>query len=324
MIFMKQNPDSFYSKILLFGEYSILFDSMGLTVPFTHFKAELSFIVDDKYTDIDYARTSNAMLRALPPYLKELKESGELKCKFNIETFVDDLSNGLYFESSIPQGYGIGSSGALVAALYKRYASERIPDHPPLTSTQIRELRMLFAQLESFFHGTSSGIDPLNSYLKQPLLLKSREEIEFVGIPRPKDKDQGGIFLYNTGKPGKTGPLVDAFLEKCKSADFMQLVRDQLISHTNSCILNFISNKSEELFADLKQLSQFQFTHLKPMIPDNAMMMWQQGLETEDYFMKLCGSGGGGYMLGFTRNYENVKKGFLAMGIELVPVYLNS
>ncbi len=321
---MLENPDSFYSKILLFGEYSILFDSMGLTVPFTHYKAELSFIGDDKYTDIIYARTSNAMLRPLHPYLNALKEIGALKCKFNIEAFVEDLSNGLYFESSIPQGYGLGSSGALVAALYKKYSSEPITDCQTLTSEQIRELRMIFSQLESFFHATSSGIDPLNCYLKHPLLIKSREEIEFVGIPRPKDKDRSGIFLINTGKPGKTAPLVEKFLEKCKSSNFLQLVHEQLIPSTNSCILNFISNNSGEFYDALKQLSQFQFTHFKPMIPAIAMKLWHQGLETEDYFLKLCGSGGGGFMLGFTKNYKNVKKMFHSKGIEFIPVYLNS
>jgi mevalonate kinase len=30
----------------------------------------------------------------------------------------NDVETGMYFDSSIPQGYGVGSSGALVAAIY--------------------------------------------------------------------------------------------------------------------------------------------------------------------------------------------------------------
>ena len=38
----------------------------------------------------------------------------------------ESIKSGLYFESSIPIGYGIGSSGALVAALYEKYCSEKV------------------------------------------------------------------------------------------------------------------------------------------------------------------------------------------------------
>ena len=33
------------------------------------------------------------------------------------------------------------------------------------------------------------------------------------------------------------------------------------------------------------------------MIPDTVLGIWQQGLDGGQYTMKLCGSGGGGYLL---------------------------
>jgi mevalonate kinase len=36
------------------------------------------------------------------------------------------VETGMYFDSSIPQGYGVGSSGALVAAIYDKYAQDKI------------------------------------------------------------------------------------------------------------------------------------------------------------------------------------------------------
>jgi mevalonate kinase len=37
--------------------------------------------------------------------------------------------------------------------------------------------------------------------------------------------------------------------------------------------------------------------------------------------MKLCGSGGGGFFLGFTRNYPDTKEFFARHGKEIIPVY---
>ena len=52
--------------------------------------------------------------------------------------------------------------------------------------------------------------------------------------------------------------------------------------------------------------------------------IWKQGVETKAYSLKLCGSGGGGFMLGFTRDYEEAKKQLHANGFEIIPVYKNS
>ena len=86
-----------------------------------------------------------------------------------------------------------------------------------INSKQILKLRQLFSQMESFFHGVSSGIDPLNCYLKYPVLIKSKDELSMVGIPRNKHNKEGAIFLINTGKPGKTEPLVNLFSSNVKS-----------------------------------------------------------------------------------------------------------
>ena len=45
---------------------------------------------------------------------------------FNLNDLKKDIDNGMYFDSSIPQGYGVGSSGALVASIYDKYADDKI------------------------------------------------------------------------------------------------------------------------------------------------------------------------------------------------------
>ena len=44
------------------------------------------------------------------------------------------------------------------------------------------------------------------------------------------------------------------------------------------------------------------------MIPDVFKKLWKQGIDTNSYYLKLCGSGGGGYILGFAKDYKEAEK----------------
>lgn len=311
--------ETFYAKILLFGEYSIMCDSMALTVPYTHFKGELSYVNDDKYTNLDFAAESNKSLYEFAIYLKDLMKKGELLFEIDFDAFEKDVEAGLYFESTIPQGYGIGSSGALCAAVYGKYSRNKIFADENISSEDLLRLKKLFSQMESFFHGVSSGMDPLNCYIKNPLLIKSKTQIEPVGIPREFSKN-GGIFLINTGKPGKTGPLVNLFFEQCKEDRFFNLIKNEMIPFTNGCIKSIINGDINEFFGHLKSLSKFLLLNLKPMIPNAFHDAWKKGLDSGDYYLKLCGSGGGGFLLGFTEDIVKAQKMLKLQNIEIVPV----
>jgi len=54
------------------------------------------------------------------------------------------------------------------------------------------------------------------------------------------------------------------------------------------------------------------------MIPKTFHKLWEQGIATNDYYLKLCGSGGGGYILGFTKDYNKAKKVLKDYDLELV------
>jgi mevalonate kinase len=316
---MTKKDGIFYAKILLFGEYSIMCDSMALTVPYTHFKGELSFINEDKYTDLNFAEESNQSLKEFLVYLDGLKTRGELSFAIDLDSLRDDIKSGIYFESSIPQGFGVGSSGALVAAIYERYATGRIMQNGVLGSGDFNTLKRIFAQMESFFHGVSSGMDPLNSYIRNPLLIKPDHQIEPVGIPREFSKD-GGIFLINTGKPGKTGPLVSLFFDQCKQEGFRKLITDEMIPFTNNSINAIINGDFNEFFRNLKALSKFILSYLKPMIPKAFLDIWSLGIDTGSYYLKLCGSGGGGFLLGFAEDMQKAQALLSEKNIEIIPI----
>jgi mevalonate kinase len=291
----------FYGKILLFGEYGVIEDSMALSIPFESFNGHFIFHSDDE----EFAATSNQHLLDYYEHLANLQVSNELPCELDLETFKADIDRGMLFDSSIPQGYGVGSSGALVAAIYDKYAQNKIKsDH--IENGKILELKALFGKLESYFHGTSSGLDPLICYLRLPILIKSKSELESVGIPA-QGKEKGGIFLLNTGQVGKTQPLVEHFLERCKEDGFRNMIKTQFKKYNDASISAFLTKDGKSLLSNVKHLSKIVLEHFKPMIPNVYQDLWQEGINSNAYYLKLCGSGGGGFILGFTEDLEKAQ-----------------
>src|SRR5699024_3598303 len=253
----------FYSKILLFGEYGIIKDSKGLSIPYNFYNGALK--IDKNSTLI--TRESNASLKRFLNFLHQLQESNADLVKFDLEAMQKDVEDGLYFDSSIPQGYGVGSSGALVAAVYDKYALNKITVLENLTREKLLELKKIFAAMESFFHGNSSGLDPLNSYLSLPILINSKEHIEPTGIPYQERQGKGAVFLLDSGSMSETAPMVQIFMENMKKEGFRKVMKDQFIKHTDDCVEDFLKGDMKSLFGNLKQLSKVVLDHFKPMIP---------------------------------------------------------
>ena len=304
----------FYSKILLFGEYGIIKDSKGLSIPYNFFKGALK--IDEHHTVATHK--SNENLKRFVTYLEKLEKKQPNLVSFDLEKLRADVDKGLYFDSSIPQGYGVGSSGALVAAIYDQYASEKITVLENLTRSKLLILKEIFAQMESFFHGKSSGLDPLNSYLSLPILINSQDNIEPAGIPSQQTNGKGAVFLLDSGTTGETAPMVQIFMENMKQEGFRKMLKDQFVKHTDACVEDFLEGDVKSLFGNMKQLSKVVLDNFKPMIPKEFHTLWKKGIETNAYFLKLCGSGGGGYMLGFTEDLDEARKALKDYKLEVV------
>ena len=126
----------FYSKILLFGEYGIIQDSKGLSIPYNFYNGALK--KDDNSSEI--AIKSNESLKKFVVYLEQLQAEQPELVTFNLTVLKQDVNSGMYFDSSIPQGYGVGSSGALVAAIYDKYANDKITVLENLTREKLVQL----------------------------------------------------------------------------------------------------------------------------------------------------------------------------------------
>lgn len=290
----------FYAKILLFGEYGIIEDSQGLTLPYSFYKGTM------KLSDLDseFEKKSNVSLQKYSEYLKKLELPENFR--LNISAFQKDIKKGLFFDSNIPQGYGVGSSGALVAAIFERYSVNKlVPEN--ISKDDLKNLKKVFGEMESYFHGKSSGIDPLICYMNLPILIENKENVDKVSIPASHE-GKGAIFLIDSGMTGETGPMVQIFFEKMKTEGFRKTLKEEFIRYNNACIDAFLKKEMNPLFKNLKNLSVWAYEHFKPMIPQNIYNAWKKGLDTNAYYLKLCGSGGGGYILGFTKDYKKAEK----------------
>ena len=290
----------FYAKILLFGEYGIIEDSQGLTLPYSFYKGTL------KFSDLssDFEKKSNQNLKKYADYLANLELPENFR--LNVDEFLKEIEGGLFFDSNIPQGYGVGSSGALVAAIFERYSVvNRSPDN--ISKDELKDLKKVFGLLESYFHGKSSGIDPLICYMNLPILIENKENVDKVAIPK-EEQGKGAIFLIDSGIVGETGPMVQIFFEKMKTEGFRKTLKEEFIRYNNACIDAFLNKDMNPFFRNLKKLSVWAYEHFRPMIPESIYNAWKKGIDSNAYYLKLCGSGGGGYILGFTKDYAKAEK----------------
>lgn len=281
----------FPGKILLFGEYGILLSPMALSLPFYRYSGRLKFAGANGN---HLSKIENGSMDELKNLYGYLKSRAEIFYYLDLNRFGEDLNNTIYFDSSIPQGSGIGSSGALTAAIYARYLTGMQPQFPAGT-------RQHLSSIETHFHGNSSGIDPITSYLGRPVLL---EDTSLTC----KTPDLSGffdaytLFLVNTRYRAKTSELVGEFMADYQNPGYRKAIDNQYIPLISATIGAAISGDFQLFELLMKSYSLFQLTHFGKMIPAALKSHFEHGIDGEDFCLKLCGSGGGGYMLAITRN----------------------
>jgi mevalonate kinase len=286
---------------------------MGLTIPYKRFSGQLQYAKKLN----DNVRDSSAKLRGFYEYLKKLSDQKELMAKLDLTEFKDDLDQNLYFNSNIPQSYGVGSSGAICAAVYNAYYINKKSDPD---CNRLPELKQKFAQMESYFHGVSSGLDPLNAYLKKTLLIHNKEDLEVVEYADGFKKGELTTFLIDTKMSGETEQLVHIFFDKCRQYKFYKQIKNSLIPLNNTCIELYVNGELNKFLTAIEKLSLFFIENFKPMIPFNLLEQWEKGINSKLYTLKLCGSGGGGFLLGFTTDYEATKKEFPEFSLQKLEV----
>ena len=317
---MSIKDNSFPAKILLFGEYTILLGSSALSIPYDVFSAVLKFPDHAEPSSSRKQVTSNHHLFKFYEYLA--RQGEHLLHTIDFEKFHFDLVQGLFLQSTIPAGYGLGSSGSLVAAVFERFARYLPSNDEIATCEALSGLKRTFSEMESFFHGKSSGFDPCVSFLKRPLLLTSDGVPEITILPEAFSTGGSGIFLLNTEQTGKTAPLVKDFINKFTPGGKFTEEGNALVQLTNQLVNSFLDFSEHHFWELMKRFSRSQFEDFRLMIPQNFTSLWLDGAENELFYLKLCGSGGGGYLIGFSPDLTSAITFLENGGYHPVPVKL--
>ncbi|MFN7119043.1 MAG: mevalonate kinase, partial [Saprospiraceae bacterium] len=61
-------------------------------------------------------------------------------------------------------------------------------------------------------------------------------------------------------------------------------------------------------FYNVGEISHFQIKELPQMTPEVFHAVWEQGLNGNLYRFKMCGAGGGGFILGITFDWAQTQK----------------
>jgi mevalonate kinase len=301
----------FPSKVLLFGEYGIIKNSYGLVIPYNNYFGYLTF---NSLLNKDVIVKLNMKLKKYYFFLIKKLNKYKLKNLFFLDVLYQDINRrGLYFNSNIPEKSGLGSSGSLIASLYNQYSvNKNIQD--------VFLLKKIFSVMESYYHGSSSGIDPLTSYLKKPILIRSLTMINTLSIP-DYQHNYLTIFILHSGIYSSTYKMVRIFLRKYKNLKFKHSFHKYYIYYNRKSIIYFLEKQTNLLLNNVKNISIWQYINFIEMIPKDIIDIWRHGFLSNIYYLKLCGSGGGGCFLGFTYDYDYVKTYLCDFFIEKIDIF---
>ncbi len=286
---------------MLFGEHTVIKGSQALAMPINDFYGQWKYATNKaEFKKLQYD---------LPLFQRYLEKQG-LNQWINITALAKSLQQGLYFDANIPTGYGLGSSGALCAAILAKFGKNN-------KSLSLLELKQVFAQMESYFHGASSGTDPLVSYLNYPITLG--EEIKKVTLKEADKNGKRAIFLLDTGVKREASPFINEFLERCKEEIYDRKCQSQLVPLVDDAIHTFLHGQWDLLFSTMHELSLFQYRYFDFMILEDFKSLWLEGLSSSNFKLKICGAGGGGFLLGISKDFEQTKAHLT--NYKLLPIF---
>lgn len=260
------------AKVLLFGEYTVTTGGSALAVPYSHFNARWAdddrnyylleefydFLTEQQFSFLDYR------------LLQQLIESGR----------------GL--ECDIPIGYGLGSSGAITAAIYDNICVS-------YQNKSLDQLRHELALMENFYHGAGSGTDPLVALKNKAILIGETGMKELDGEVKMPD-GEWKLFLYDSGIARASRSFINDY---AKWATVEKFVKEFIepVQQSVEEIIRVFPEGEEAIVENFARISQLQYDFMQPMIIESLKPYWETGLKNAEYYFKLCGAGGGGMYL---------------------------
>jgi len=275
------------AKILLFGEYETIMNSMALAMPLPRYSGQFRFSAASGDHRSKTEAESNDALKKLLEFLK----ANASKFQFiDLELFEDEINQGLYFDSSIP--IGLGSSGALAAAIYERFLIYS-------QNNKFQTIKSDLAAIETHLNGKSIGLNPLVSLLNKPLIMKGKSSV-IADVDLSDFFKNYTLFLINSDLPVNTDALVNILVEK--KQNIQKKIDNEYIPIINQTIEAIIGSDFFSFERLISKYSEFQLSHLGALIPLHMKSYFEYGIKSGDFYLKLCGSYSGGFILGIARD----------------------
>jgi len=283
-------PYTIPSKVMLAGEYGVVTGGSALTIPFPYFYAQV--LTTDQVPEEKKKEASQSLryLHRLFEYIAA-QPASSFHASPDLVHFRQNLKR-YWLDMTIPTGYGLGSSGAVSAAVYDLF----FPDAGPLPLEHQKED---LARIESFFHGKSSGVDALTCYRNASLWFTEEGSIHPAEFDPARIPGGYRFFLLDSGVKYNTGPLVKRYLEQLKDPAFETMIREEYLMLNRKLIEALLGKRQADPAMLVRMISEFQWHHFQPMIPPSVQDLWIDGQVSNEYYLKLNGSGGG-FMLGIT------------------------
>src|SRR5699024_10127281 len=141
-------------------------------------------------------------------------------------------------------------------------------DLKELTFLKLKELKKSLGNLESYFHGVSSGLDPLSIILNEPILYRSTQDIATTKLPPPSTEKDNVIFLLDSKYPRTTARMMRLFNNLHSKKAFKEKFNQHVKENNNEAILNFLENDTDSFYHSMYNLSDFQLKYMKDFFPE--------------------------------------------------------
>lgn len=282
--------DKYPAKVMLVGEYAVVLGGSALTIPFPRYHARVRKSTQVPSGMENELLQSQKYLEELYHYISKLPD-GSFHASPDLFQFSNQIKD-YWLEMTIPTGYGLGSSGAVSAAVYDLFFKGS-------RDCSLTHQKEDLAAIESYFHGKSSGVDPLTCFSGSPLYFEQEGTIQKVDFDPANVPGGYRFFLLDSGERFDTGPLVKHFLKQMEKPDFASSIRNEYLIINQKLIETLLGYRDADPGMLVRVLSDYQYTHFRKMIPPEMLDLWIEGQITNEFHLKLNGSGGG-FMLGIT------------------------
>lgn len=263
------------SKVLLVGEYTVLMGQPGLAIPYSNRFGE-------------WAQDPSIPDELLMRFSQYIGKDIQLNNIIDYEAFRAFIFQGGYLKTNIPFGYGLGSSGSLCAAVLDRFST--------IETKNVELVYKTLKEMEHFFHGKSSGLDPIVAYYKQSVLFENGAVHLLPNIDSIIFK-RYDLFLIDSSIGRNTQQMVKIFHRLCQNQEYLINIETGLMPANKNLITALQEGHDDNFRKHWRDISYLSSSIFKDMIPENVLTYWKEGLSSGAYYCKLCGAGGGGLFL---------------------------